>query len=165
MNRESLRCSPNPNSPWNIIVRTVVVRAGRQPIADFDQVVRPARARCDRLIHRRLPHQPGVDRPLQDGHTVHDFRSHLVVRVHERIRELVIEVRLNGRVALRHPVLAHGEIVVDVNDSLLTAGRPDRVFLFKLGIDVSVQADVSIFAVDDEYCVSRRTDREQVPAE
>ena len=67
---------PRTNSPWHIIVRAVVVRAGWQPIADFDQVVRPARAGCDRLIYRRLPHEPRVDRPLRDGHAVHDLRRY-----------------------------------------------------------------------------------------
>jgi hypothetical protein len=90
------------------------------------------------------------------GHAVYDFRRHLVIRVDESICELVVEVRLNGRVALRHPVLAHGEIVVNVNDSLLTTGRPDRVFLFKVGIDVSIQAGVSVFALDDDVVFFER---------
>ena len=87
---------------------------------------------------------------MQDGHTVRDFRGDLIIGVHEGVRELVVEVHLNDRVAFRQPVLAYGEIVVDVNDSLLTTGRPNRVFLFKLGINVSVQAGMGIFTLDDD---------------
>ena len=53
-----------------------------------------------------------------------------------------------------------------MNDSLLTTGRPDRVFLFKLGIDVSVQAGVSVFALDDDVVfLDLRIARKCLPGE
>gem|GEM_PF-6813587 len=71
------------------------------PIVDIDLVVWSASTRGNRLIHRCLPHHPGVDGTLQQSDAVDDFCGHLIVRVHKGVFKLFIQICLNRGISLR----------------------------------------------------------------